>query len=156
MPPQESATDLSNIGLIWRGALGGVLGAPIFLAAFVIHEKRTTGYVAYGGALQIQALPMFLLFGASVGAAIGGIILLAVTKLGRTKLPAIIRAMIGVSFMLVVVGILQVIQKDRSYLVPLTPSETVAYMLMWVISFGALPGIAAWPGKSKDKTRNLS
>ena len=100
MPPQESEIDFSNLALIWRGALGGVLGAPVFLAALVIHEKRTTGNVAYGGVLQIQALPMFLLFGASVGAAIGGVILLVVTKLRRTKLPAVIRALIGVSFSL--------------------------------------------------------
>lgn len=52
MHPQESATDFSNIALVWRGALGGVLGAPVFLVAFVLYEKRTTGYVAYGGALS--------------------------------------------------------------------------------------------------------
>jgi len=153
MHPQESATDFSNIALIWRGALGGVLGAPVFLVAFVLYEKRTTGYVAYGGALQVLALPMFLLFGASAGAAIGGLILLVVTKLGRTRLPAIIRAIIGVSVILVIAGVFQVLKKDRSYLVPLTSSETIAYMLMWVISFGALPGIAAWPRKSKGKMR---
>jgi hypothetical protein len=48
MHPQESATDFSNIALIWRGALGGVLGAPVFLVAFVLYEKRTTGYAHVG------------------------------------------------------------------------------------------------------------
>lgn len=66
--------------------IGGALGAPIFLVATALYEKRTTGYVAYGGALQIQALPAFLLFRAVAGAAIGGIILAVATKLHRVRL----------------------------------------------------------------------
>lgn len=86
MPAQQTGTASSNMRLIWRGALGGALGAPIFLVATALYEKRTTGYVAYGGALQIQALPAFLLFRAVVGAAIGGIILAVATKLHRVRL----------------------------------------------------------------------
>jgi hypothetical protein len=61
----------SEDGLMWRGALGGALGAPIFLIGMALYEKLRIGYVVYAGALEIGALPIFLVIGAALGATVG-------------------------------------------------------------------------------------
>ena len=43
MPTQESELDFSNVYLVWRGALGGALGAPAFLVGLAVDEKLRTG-----------------------------------------------------------------------------------------------------------------
>ena len=60
--------------LIFRGALGGLLGGLIFLIGNVLNDKFRMGYVRYGGAFQIMALPYFLIAGIILGSIIACII----------------------------------------------------------------------------------
>ena len=146
----------TNVALIWRGALGGALGAPLLLIGIALHDKFRMGYIPYGGGLEIIALPTFLVVGAVFGAVIGGIIWVFVRMIGTAKLPAIIRAIIGASFTLIVLGLLQMLRSEvNSGLIPPTPMEAVINVLMYIVSFGALPGIAARPGILEDETRTL-
>jgi hypothetical protein len=146
----------TNVALIWRGALGGVLGAPLFLIGLALHDKLRMGYIPYGGGLEILALPTFLLVGAVFGAAVGGIIWVFVRLIGPARLPAIIRAIIGASFILIGLGLLQMLRSEvNSGVIPPTPMEAAINVLMYIVSFGALPGIAARPGILEDGTRSL-
>ena len=146
-----------NIRLIWRGALGGALGAPIFLIGLALHDKLRLGHVPYGGALEFVALPTFLLIGAIFGALIGGIIWVIETKLRRSRIPAIIRALIGAAFILLVVAAVQLLRTDdNGGLIPPTIGEVLVNLLMYVACFGALPGIAARPRILEDEIRTVS
>jgi hypothetical protein len=152
-----AASKKTNARLIWRGALGGALGAPLFLIGLALHDKFRMGYVPYGGGLEIIALPTFLLVGAAFGAVTGGIIWILVAMIGTARLPAIMRAIIGGSFTLIVLGVLQILRSTaNSGLIPPTPMEAVINVLMYIASFGALPGIAARPRTFQDETRTLS
>lgn len=142
--------------LIWRGALGGALGAPLFLIGLAVHDKLRLGHVPYGGALELIALPTFLLIGAIFGASIGGIIWVVAAKL-RGKIPAIIRAIIGAAFTLLVVAAFQLLRTDNnSGLIPPTIGEVLVNLVMYVACFGALPGIAARPRILEVETRTIS
>ena len=142
-----------NARLIWRGALGGALGAPFFLIGFALHEKLRIGYVPYGGGLQLIALPTFLLAGTVFGTLIGGIIWVVVAKVRSGNLPAIVRAIIGSSFILFVLGVFQLRSEVNSGLVPPTPIEVLVNVLLYIGSFGALPGIAARPIGPKQERK---
>jgi hypothetical protein len=143
-------------GLMWRGALGGALGAPIFLIGMALYEKLRIGYVVYGGALEIGALPIFLVVGAALGATIGVIIWGGVATLGRAKFPAIIRAIIGASFILIFLGVTHLLSSEaNSGLIPPT-MEALVNVLLYVASFGVLPGLAARPRILKDETKSPS
>jgi hypothetical protein len=147
----------TNVRLLWRGAFGGALGAPVFLIGLALHEKLRTGHVAYGGALEVIALPTFLLVGAAFGAVIGGIIWASVRMIGTARLPTIIRAIFGASFILILFGVLQMLRGEaNSGLIPPTPMEAMINVLLAIVSFGALPGIAARPRILEDETRPLS
>ena len=132
--------------LIWRGALGGTIGAPMFLIALMLHELFRMGNVAYGGALAIMALPQFILIGIIFGAVIGGIIWVLVARPTTGTLPTTIRAIIGASFVLVVLLILQLVRHgENDGLIPPTPMEAFMNLLMYVGAFGVLPGVTARP-----------
>jgi hypothetical protein len=147
----------SEDGLMWRGALGGALGAPIFLIGMALYEKLRIGYVVYGGALEIGALPIFLVIGAVLGATIGVIIWGGVATLGRAKFPAIIRATIGALFILIFLGVIQVLSSEANNgLIPPAPMEAWVKVVLYVVSFGALPGIAARPRIFEDETKTPS
>ncbi|HEY2974101.1 MAG TPA: hypothetical protein VGJ48_16415, partial [Pyrinomonadaceae bacterium] len=57
--------------LIFRGALGGVVGGPLFLIGLTLHDILRLGYTPYGGILQIMALPYLLGLGLVLGSIIG-------------------------------------------------------------------------------------
>jgi len=57
--------------LIFRGALGGLIGGPLFLIGLTLHDIFRLGYTPYGGFLQIMALPFMLVGGLILGSIIG-------------------------------------------------------------------------------------
>jgi hypothetical protein len=143
--------------LMFRGALGGLLGGFIFLIGNVLNDKFRMGYVRYGGALQFLALPYFLLAGIIVGSIIACIIWAISAKWG-INLSAIPRAMIGASFIFLLViflYLISVIQGEHNTLIPPTPMEEFIDRIMYITFFGALPGIFARP-KNTSKTEGIS
>ena len=85
---------------------------------------------------------------------VGGIIWVFVRLIGTARLPAIIRAIIGASFILILLCLRQLLRSEvNSGLIPPTPMEAVINVLMYIVSFGALPGIAARPAILDDETR---
>ena len=129
--------------MIWRGAVGGALGAPILLGGSMLRDQLEKGYVPYGGALEVIGLPLFVFFGAMVGTLIGSIFWLLHLKTG-IKLPAVIRAVIGICVVLLVHGILNAIKTEAtSGLNPPSRIEALTNMMLYVGSFGALPGLMA-------------
>ena len=146
----------TNARLIWRGALGGALGAPVFLTGLALHEKFRIGHVLYGGALEVVALPYFLLVGAVFGAVIGGIIWASVRIMGTARLPTIIRAIFGALFTLILFVVLQMLRGGTNRGMPTPPMEAMINLLLFIVSFGALPGIAARPRIFEDETEPLS
>ena len=148
-----SVTNKISIDVIWRGAVGGALGAPILLVGLILRDKLVMGHVPYGGALELIGLPAFLLFGAIVGTLIGAIFWVLVAKTG-IKLPAIIRAVMGICFVLLVRWFLIALKDDTTGgLVPPSPTEAVTNMMLYVGSFGALPGVMARPRIKKAQAR---
>jgi hypothetical protein len=142
----------TNARLIWRGAFGGALGAPVFLTGLALNEKFRIGHVLYGGALEVVALPTFLLVGAVFGAVIGGIIWASVRIIGTARLPTIIRAIFGASITLILFGIFLMLGSGANRGIPPAPMEAMINVLLFIVSFGALPGIAARPRILEDET----
>ena len=52
---------------VFRGALGGLIGGPLFLIGLTLHDFYRLGYTPYSGALQIMALPYMLVVGLVLG-----------------------------------------------------------------------------------------
>ena len=151
-----AALKKTNVRLIWRGALGGTLGAPLLLTGLALHEKLRMGYIPYGGGLEIIALPTFLLVGAVFGAVVGGVIWIFVRIIGAAKLPVMMRAIIGAAFLVIFISVSQMLRgKTNSGLIPPTPLEAIINVLLYITSFGALPGIAARPRIMEDEKRVL-
>ena len=135
--------DDTSLKLLWRGALGGLLGAPLFLVGLALNDKFRLGYVRYGGALQIAALPYFVPVGAALGAVTGGIIWILAPRV-KIDLSPIIRAGIGACFILLLVGVIRLLSNsENSGLIPPTPTEALANGLLYVTSFEVLPGLMA-------------
>jgi len=129
--------------VIWRGSVGGALGAPIIMVSLILRDLLVKGHVPYGGALEILGLPPFLLFGVIVGTLIGAIFWVWLAKTG-IKLPAVIRAIIGMCFVLLVHQIVNTIMnRTDSGVSPPSPIEAVTNMLFYLGSFGAIPGVMA-------------
>jgi hypothetical protein len=56
---------------VFRGALGGLIGGPLFLIGLTLHDFYRLGYTPYNGALQIMALPYMLVVGLVLGSLTG-------------------------------------------------------------------------------------
>lgn len=143
----SKAMNDTSYKLLWRGALGGLLGAPLFLIGLALNDKFRLGHVRYGGLLQIMALPYFLPIGAALGAITGGIIWLFTTK-AKVNAPAIVRAAIGAGFILLLFGVVRLIKgEEASGLIPPTTVEALVNGLLFITFFGVLPGLMARPKK---------
>jgi hypothetical protein len=137
--------------LLWRGALGGLLGAPLYLIGVALNDKLRLGHVRYGGAAQIISLPPFMILGAAMGAITGGIIWLLVAKF-RINLPMIIRGVVGICLALVLFGVMHSVRSEEySGFKPPTTIETLINGLFFLLCFGALPGLMALT-KSNEAT----
>src|SRR5437870_9416509 len=138
------AQNKRNAALFWRGALAGALGGPLCLLGIALVQKLKLGYIPYGGMLEIAAVPTFLL----VGAVYGGVVALVLWILALKNVypRAIIRAILGASIPFLFVTILNMARSGQNTgLYPPTPMEAFANALVYITSFGALPGIAARP-----------
>lgn len=141
--PLSKTVDDTSYKLLWRGALGGLMGTPLFLVGLALNDRFRLGYVRYGGALEISGLPYFLPIGAALGAITGGIIWIFAAKVKVNPSP-IIRAAIGACFILLLFGSLRLISSNEdSGLIPPTPIEGLINGLLFVTSFGVLPGLMA-------------
>lgn len=144
--------------LILRGALGGLLGGFVFLVGDALHDQLRMGYMPYGGAFQIMALPYFLVAGSILGSIIACIIWAISHKRG-INLSAIPRAMIGASFiflLMILLYLISLISSEQGTLIPPTPMEQFINRIMYVTFFGALPGIFARPKNTSKTEANRS
>jgi hypothetical protein len=140
--------------VIWRGSIGGALGAPVLMVSMILRDLLVKGHVPYGGALEILGLPPFLLFGVIVGTLIGTIFWVLQAQTG-IKLPALIRAIIGMCFVLLVHQIVNTIMNGTdSGLAPPSPIEAFTNMTLYLGSFGALPGVIACCRIKKPQVRD--
>ena len=139
--------------LLWRGALGGILAAPLFLIGLALNDKFRLGYIRYSGVLQIAAIPYFVPIGAALGAIIGGIIWLIAIK-GRANMPAIIRGLIGAVSILLLFGVIRLmrVEETNGFIAP-TPTEALVNNTLFILFFGVLPGIMA-RSNNKEETED--
>ncbi len=108
-----------------RGILGGLIGAPLFLVGDAIHNKLRMGYVPYGGAFQLMAVPYFLIAGVVLGAIIGCIVWALQVK-ARIKLSRIESCLVGVSFiflLMILLYVISLINAEQETLIPPTAME---------------------------------
>lgn len=148
----------ANIGsdFVLRAAFGGVLGAPIFLGGSIVRDIVGLGHVAYGGALELIGLPVFMFYGCIIGILLGSIFWVLVATTGM-KLRPIIRVVIGICLVLFVHLVLSKFNSDRSVgLVAPSTTEAVTNILLYVASFGALPALIAAPGAKNLESRHSS
>src|SRR5215470_18820972 len=92
-----------NLRMIWRGALGGLVGAPFASVALMLQEYFRLGYVPYSGVLEIMALPFFGVIGLVLGLVIGIVLWLLVSWLGAARFNFLVRAIVGAIFVVVVI-----------------------------------------------------
>jgi hypothetical protein len=134
---------------VLRGVLGGVAGGLIFLIGDSLHDKLRMGYVPYGGAYQVMALPYFVILGIVIGAIIGCIVWALIIK-ANINLSAIQSFLVGASF-IVLLGMLFYLfgNDENNGLIPPTQMEELVTGLMYVTFLGALPGLLAYPWKRR-------
>jgi len=138
------AKNRTNASVFWRGILAGVIGGPLCLLGFALVEVVKLGYVSYGGALEIMALPIFLLMGAVYGTVIA--LMFWLFALRGIYPSAIARAIVGASIPFLFVTILNWARSgENTGVYPPTPMEAIGNAIVYVTSFGVLPGIAAAP-----------
>lgn len=137
--------------MIWRAAVGGVLGAPIFLGGMIVRDLVVKGQVPYGGGLEILGLPVFLFFGVVTGALIGFVLWVLVATTG-ISFRAIVRAVIGICLLLLVHFIINGFHAASGAATP-SSAEAFTNMLLYCGSFGALPAVAAGPGVRKTESQ---
>lgn len=134
--------------LLWRGALGGLLGTPLFLVGLALSDKFGLGYIRSGRPLEVLALLFFLPIGAALGAMTGGIIWVFVAKV-KVNLSPIMRAAIGACFILLLFGVILLIagNENSGLISPTSTSPTLIEALvnglLYVTSFGVMPGLMA-------------
>jgi hypothetical protein len=130
--------------LIFRGALGGVVGGPLFLIGLTLHDILRLGYTPYGGILQIMALPYLLGLGLVLGSIIGCMVWALAGK-AKIHLSAIVRAILGAGFVFLLFGLIHLISEERRGVYPGTLMEQLINGAMFVTALGALPAILARP-----------
>ena len=136
-------------GLV-RGAVVGALGGPLLLVGVVLSDKLRLGYVPYGGLLEISAVPTFVL----VGAVFGSVVAIIFWTLARKAIypSAVVRVVIGSAIPLTFVTVLNFLRSgENSGLNPPTPTEAITNGLLYIVCFGALPGIAAYAKTERTK-----
>lgn len=130
-----------------QGALSGLIGGLLYLVGDIFNELLRLGYVPYGGALQVMAIPFAIVSGAICGVVIGFVIWLLTAKFGF-ELPLAVRATIGVLFIVFILTMSYLLWGDP-YVGYNTPPLINQFLgtTLGVLLFGALPGIIARPDK---------
>ena len=109
----------------------------------VLSDKLRLGYVPYGGALELVAVPVFLLVGAVYGLVVA--IIFLVLALKAIYPSRVVRAIIGSVIPFVFVTVTNLVRSgENTGVYPPTPTEAVTNVVLYVVCFGALPGIAAY------------
>jgi MFS family permease len=132
-----------NAMLILRAAVGGVVGAVLYLIGEVILQKLTKGFVPWSGALHVMALGFLVPIGFVMGSFIGFIIW-AITTKAKVQLSGLIRATIGGVFMVFLSTPIYLIWGsentglNRPSLLEQFVSSTMSFAFL-----GALPGLVA-------------
>jgi len=129
---------------VFRGALGGLIGGPLFLIGLTLHDFYRLGYTPYSGALQIMALPYMLVVGVALGSLTGCIVWISECK-AKVHLPMIFRAMLGAGFVFTLVSLIQMLMVDHKWHAPSDHLESLINGIVFVTTLGSLPAIIALP-----------
>jgi len=129
---------------VFRGALGGLIGGPLFLIGLTLHDFYRLGYTPYSGALQIMALPYMLVVGLVLGSLTGCIVWISECK-AKVHLPMIVRAMLGAGFVFTLVSLIQMLMVDHKWHAPSDRLESLINGIVFVTTLGSLPAIIALP-----------
>ena len=143
--------DGDDFSCLVRGAVAGALGGPLLLAGVALSEKLRLGYVIYGGGLEIAALPYSVLFGAVFGSVVASIFWLLARK---AIYPTwVVRAIIGAAIPLVFITFVNSFRNGvSSGLNPPTLIEAITNVVLYVVCFGTLPGIAGYSKAQRTKS----
>ncbi|HEY5885179.1 MAG TPA: hypothetical protein VIT88_10855 [Pyrinomonadaceae bacterium] len=133
--------------LMVQGALSGLIGGLLYLVGDIFNQLLRLGYVPYGGALQVMAIPVTIVAGVFCGGVIGFVIWLLTAKFGF-ELPLAVRATIGILFIVFILTMSYLFWGDP-YVGYNTPPLINQFLgtTLGVMLFGALPGIIARPHK---------
>jgi hypothetical protein len=139
-----------------RGALSGVVGDLLYLIGNIFNELLRLGYLPYGGALQVGAIPSVAVAGVICGVILGFIVWLLVEKLGF-ELTKPIRATIGVLFIVFILTASYLVWGDP-YVGFNTPPLINQFLntTLGVMLFGALPAVVARPDQSFGSAETTS
>ena len=129
---------------VFRAAVGGLIGGPLFLIGLTLHDFYRLGYTPYSGALQIMALPYLLVVGLVVGSLTGCIVWIIECK-AKVHLSMILRAILGAAFVFILVGLVQMLVADGKWHAPSDRIESLINGLVLVTALGSLPAIIALP-----------
>jgi hypothetical protein len=141
-----------NLGFIWRGALGGILGAPLASIGLMIQEYARLGYVPYSGFLEIMTIPVFVVVGLVLGSAIGLILCLLVSWLGAARFHFLVRAIVGAIFVLAAMLVFRLLRDGgNNGFAPPTAMELFVQIVIYTTTFGILPAIFARPINEEEK-----
>lgn len=135
---------MSISSLIFRGALGGLIGGPLFLIGLTLHDIFRLGYTPYGGFLQVMALPYMLVGGLILGSIIGCMVWLIECK-AEIHLPLILRAILGATFVFILFGVIRVLREDNKWHAAPGRMESFVNGVMFLTTLGALPAILTRP-----------
>jgi hypothetical protein len=135
---------MSILRLIFRGALGGLIGGPLFLIGLTLHDIFRLGYTPYGGFLQIMALPFMLVGGLISGSIIGCLVWIIECK-PEIHLPMIVRAILGASFVFILFSAISVLMEDNKWHPAPSGLESFVNGVMFLTTLGVLPAILTRP-----------
>lgn len=130
--------------LIFRGALGGLIGGPLFLIGLTLHDIFRRDTTPYGGFLQIMALPYMLVGGLILGSIIGCMVWIIEYK-AEIHLPMIVRAILGASLVFVLFSVIHVLREANKWHAPPSRMESFVNGVMFLTTLGALPAILTRP-----------
>ena len=133
--------------LIFRGALGGLIGGPLFLIGLTLHDIFRLGYTPYGGFLQIMALPYILVAGLILGSIIGCMVWIIECK-AEIHPPMIVRAILGAGFVFILFSVIHVLREDNKWHATPGRMESFVNGVMFLTSLGALPAILTRPNSA--------
>ncbi len=131
--------------LILRGGLSGLVGSLLYLIGHALNERLRLGYVPYGGAMELMALPYVAAAGIVCGSLIGFLLWAIANKLDL-QLPGYLRAIVGVLFLLFSwVALYLYWGPSETRLIPRPLINQFIEGALGLTLFGALPGVAARP-----------
>ena len=141
-----------NLAGLVRGAVVGALGGPLFLAGVALSDKLRLGYIPYGGMLEIAAVPTFVVLGTAFGSVVAIIFWILARKAIYPS--GVLRAIIGATIPLTLVTVPNLLRSgENTGLKPPTPTEAITNVLLYIVCFGALPGIAAYAKTKRAEPR---